>query len=67
MVFNAHPSFVVSFSDVVKSLLDKLEKYQSTMIPPGNKPIVEAANPYLHGGNWEPWVEPDMTFVKLRP
>ncbi|PIK52315.1 putative arylsulfatase I [Apostichopus japonicus] len=53
--------------DVVKSLLDKLEKYQSTMIPPGNKPIVDAANPYLHGGNWEPWVQPDMTVVKLRP
>lgn len=43
------------FPDLVTFLLQKLQKYESTMIPPGNKPISEAADPYLHGGNWEPW------------
>ncbi|KAJ8017362.1 Arylsulfatase I [Holothuria leucospilota] len=43
------------YPDMVKTLVGKLVKYNSTMIPPGNKPIDQAANPYLHQGNWEPW------------
>ena len=42
--------------DVVKSLLDKLNLYNKTMVEPRNKPNDPRANPRFHHGIWEPWV-----------
>lgn len=44
------------YPDIVKQMLQRLEEYNSTMIPPANKPVDPNANPALHGGDWKPWM-----------
>ena len=41
--------------DIVKALLERLEAYRETMVPPRYKPTDHAANPHFHGGLWVPW------------
>lgn len=43
--------------DVVKQLMDILSTYNSTMVPPLNKPQDPAGNPRNHNGAWVPWLQ----------
>uniref|UniRef100_T1IX37 Sulfatase N-terminal domain-containing protein n=1 Tax=Strigamia maritima TaxID=126957 RepID=T1IX37_STRMM len=46
--------------DVLQMLLDKLNDYNSTAVPPVNKPDDPRANPRLHGYAWVPWINTEM-------
>ncbi|KAI8767903.1 arylsulfatase J [Biomphalaria glabrata] len=41
---------------IVEVLTQRLRMYESTMIPPANKPIDPKGDPSLHGGVWGPWL-----------
>lgn len=43
--------------DIVKQLMDILSTYNSTMVPPLNKPQDPAGNPRNHNGAWVPWLQ----------
>ncbi|KAH6940224.1 hypothetical protein HPB50_026346 [Hyalomma asiaticum] len=41
--------------EVIDRLLERLEHYEETALPPGNQEPDELANPALHGNVWVPW------------
>lgn len=43
--------------DVVNNMLQWLEEYRKTMVPPRNKPFDPKANPNNFGGVWSPWMD----------
>ncbi|KAK7495633.1 hypothetical protein BaRGS_00013080 [Batillaria attramentaria] len=44
------------YPDKVQELLKRIDQYRSTMVPPGNKPKDPKGDPFLHGGDWKPWM-----------
>ena len=42
---------------IVDTMLKWLDEYRKTMVPPRNKPFDPSANPALHGGVWDPWMD----------
>lgn len=52
---NEHHDLSKKYPDVVKSLLQKLEKYWSSSVPVQYPPPDLDADPALHGGYWGPW------------
>lgn len=42
--------------DTVQKLLDRLNEYANTMVPPLNKPQDPAGNPQNNNGAWVPWM-----------
>lgn len=42
---------------IVTQMLNRLEYYNKTMIPPGNKPEDPAGNPKHHNDTWVPWIK----------
>ena len=42
--------------DIVNRLMDRLNHWTSSMVPPGNKPVDPAGNPRNLGGIWRPWL-----------
>ncbi|KAL9973469.1 hypothetical protein ACROYT_G019934 [Oculina patagonica] len=42
---------------IVDSMLQWLDEYRKTMVPPRNKPADPNANPDKHGGVWIPWMD----------
>lgn len=52
-------------SDIVNDMLNRLQWYRSTSVPPANQPDDPAANPKYHGYAWVPWQsEPQMECFK---
>ena len=45
--------------EIVNNMLQWLEKYRETMVPPRNKPFDPRANPNNFGGVWSPWMDED--------
>lgn len=45
-----------TYPDILSQLMERLQFYNSTMVPPGKKKSDPNANPKLHGGNWVPWM-----------
>ena len=43
--------------DLVNQMLQELEKFKQTMVPPRNKPFDPRANPDNFGGVWSPWMD----------
>ena len=43
--------------EIVKTMLQWLDQYQNTMVPPRNKPFDPRANPNNFGGVWSPWMD----------
>ncbi|XP_073245668.1 arylsulfatase B-like [Porites lutea] len=43
--------------DLVNQMLQQLEKFKQTMVPPRNKPFDPKANPDNFGGVWSPWMD----------
>ncbi|KAJ7390443.1 hypothetical protein OS493_025143 [Desmophyllum pertusum] len=43
--------------DIVSSMLQWLEEYRKTMVPPRNTPSDPRANPRNFGGVWTPWMD----------
>lgn len=42
--------------ELVKALLEKIERYAEHSIPPINQPVDDKGLPYHHDGLWVPWV-----------
>ncbi|XP_067686275.1 arylsulfatase B-like [Haliotis asinina] len=49
----------------VQALLDRIDEYRKTMVPPSNKPIDPRANPALHGGAWGPWLADEQGLISI--
>ncbi|GFR04766.1 arylsulfatase J [Trichonephila clavata] len=43
--------------EIVKMMLNKLSKYNSTAVPPGNKPMDPRSNPKYHNYQWTNWMD----------
>ncbi|CAH3038820.1 unnamed protein product [Porites evermanni] len=43
--------------DVLNRMLQWLEEFKNTMVPPRNKPVDPKANPNNFGGVWSPWMD----------
>ncbi|XP_046580315.1 arylsulfatase B-like isoform X1 [Haliotis rubra] len=52
---NEHNDLSASQPDIVKKLLDRLEYYQKTAVPPRYPDPDPKCDPKLHGGVWGPW------------
>ena len=44
-------------SELVESMLKRLEGFKETMVPTRNQPLDPKANPNNFGGVWSPWVD----------
>lgn len=44
-------------SELVESMLKRLEGFKETMVPPRNQPLDPKANPNNFGGVWSPWMD----------